>query len=89
MVSKRHERVKEMRYYVVKCCVMVDALVEVNYGIVMADENGNREYFCDISDKFMDMELLVYELNGYHIGPEQARGIIADFKFKKSSELHT
>jgi hypothetical protein len=78
-----------MKYYVVKSCVMMNGLLEVNYGIVMIDKDGNRDYCCDISDKLMDMELLVHELNGYRVESQQAREIIEDFKFKKAFESHT
>lgn len=72
---------------------MVDALVEVNFGVVMDDEKGHKEYFCDISDKYMDMALFVFDLNRYHIDYQQAKEKIEAFKMKKASEkksdLHT
>lgn len=84
MLSKRHERVKKMRYYVVKYCVMVRGLVELSFGVMMLDKDGNREFFSGLSGEFMEMELLVHELNGYKVSAEEAREMLRNYKPKKS-----
>ena len=72
-----------MRYYVVKYCIMVRGLVELSFGVMMVDKDGNREFFNGLSGEFMGMELLVYELNGYHVGAEEAREMLKNYKSKK------
>ncbi len=70
-----------MKYYVLKCSVCETNLCEESYGIMLV-QNGNKEYFCDISDNLDDAKILVDRLNEFHIEPCHLQSVIEDFKYE-------
>ena len=80
---------KSMKYYVVKCNVETNGLNEVNYGVMLVNDDNSRVYTCNISDNVSEVELLVKRMNDCGVEPQQAKEILEDFQYKKQSVLHT
>ena len=72
-----------MKYYTVKCNIESDDLTEENYGLMIQQDDGSREYVLDISCHMDDVNSLVDKMNKYQICQCQAKEIIEDFKFNK------
>ncbi len=70
-----------MKYYVLKCSVCETSFREESYGIMLV-QNGKKEYFCDISNNFDDVKILVDRLNEFHIESCHLQSVIEDFKYE-------
>ena len=68
-------------YYVLKCRVENQEFSEENYGVLLLNDDGSREYFCDVSDNINFVAALVDKLNNHHIDSCHLNSVIEDFKF--------
>ncbi len=75
-----------MRYYVLKCSICDNDLVEESYGIMLLGNDNNREFICDISNSFDSINELVGKLNEFHIEPCHLKSVIEDYRFSMETE---
>ena len=71
-----------MKYYVLKCTVNYNDLLEENYGVMISNDD-HREYICDVSDNYDDILTFVDELNNHHVDYCHVDSIVEDYKYKK------
>ncbi len=74
-----------MKYFVLKCNVDSEDFTEESYGMMIVNDDGNREYICNISKNYEDIIRLVGELNNYPIESCHINSIVEDFKYRVST----
>jgi hypothetical protein len=62
---------------------------EESYGVLLLNDDGSKEYFCDITDNCAFITKIVDELNIHHIESCHLNSVLEDFKFTVSSEKNT
>ncbi len=73
---------ESMKYYIMKCIVIIDDTREENYGLAYVRADGGRGYICDISQSREKVEKLIERLNIFYIEECHLHSIIEDFKFE-------
>ena len=77
-----------IKYYLLKSTVVAKDFSDLNYGILLLHDNGDKEYICNLSDSCDLITTFVDKLNKHHIERCHINSIIEDFKYTLSSNIH-
>ena len=64
-------------------------LLDDEQSLLLLNDDGSKEYFCDITDNSTFITKIVDELNIHHIESCHLNSVLEDFKFTVSSEKNT